>query len=180
MTNSTLSGPSEAHTVEGPSVEISSIPDPVCGRAVNGPSRFATELGKDLGEDRSESGVEDADELVVGPGRVQERTEEIKDGALPRFPQSPANGNDGFEGGVVKGGKKKSCPDGLEAAAEFLGRQIDAYSESFEDVGSAALGGDAAIPMFHDRNTVCREQEDARGRDVEEIQLVATCSAHVE
>ena len=103
------------------------------------PGGLASERGQDLCEDGSNGRVEDADELVFVPGRIEEWAEEIEHGAFALLAQQLPRGGDGLEGRVIERGEEEAGSDFGEAAAEILWRQVDADTESFEGVGAAAL-----------------------------------------
>lgn len=68
----------------------------------------------------------------------------------------------------------------LDASSEFFCPKVDPDSQSFKNIGTAALGGDAAISVFHDDGSGGGGDEHGGGGDVEKVKLVATGAADIE
>ena len=58
--------------------------------------------------------------------------------------------------------------------------KIDRNTEGLENVGSAAFRGDPAVAVFDQPGTRAGRDKHDRGRDIEEPELVASRSAHVD
>jgi hypothetical protein len=96
------------------------------GAAVNGPGSLAAETLQNVCKNGAEIFIENADELVVRAGGIQERTEDVENGSLPAFGEKFSNRYDGFERGMIERGKEKAGSNLFDTVAKFVGRQIDA------------------------------------------------------
>jgi hypothetical protein len=93
---------------------------------VNGPGSLAAETLQNVCKNGAEIFIENADELVVRAGGIQERTEDVENGSLPAFGEKFSNRYDGFERGMIERGKEKAGSNLFDTVAKFVGRQIDA------------------------------------------------------
>lgn len=148
--------------------------------AVDDPSFAAAESGEHFCVGWEQFTRVHAHELMLGPGGVEERAEEIKDGGDSAIGEAPANGSDDPEGGVIGWGEEKTEAVAFDAFAQFFGTQFDANAEGFEDICAAAFGGDGPVAVFEDDRMACGEDEHGGGGDVEEFELIATRAADIE
>lgn len=123
---------------------------------------------------------ENADELGVGTGGIEQGAEEIEDGAAAFAAELFADGGDFGEGGVVFGREEKDGADFFHAGSGFFGRQIGADAEGGEDVGAAGFLCHAAVAVFDDGNAEGGEDEDGAGGDVKDLEAAAASAATVE
>ena len=81
-------------------------------------------------------GIEHADDLVRGAGRIRQRAEHVEDGALPDFAARPAAC---FMAGWNFGANKKPMPTSSMHLAHLLRRQIEVDPQRGQHIGAAAL-----------------------------------------
>src|SRR5271154_5058825 len=105
-----------------------------------------------------------ADDLRGGSGGVGERADEMKDGADA---EGAADGHDGLHGRVERGCVEEGEAMFAEVGRAFGGRESYGNAERFEDVGGAALRGDAAVAVFGDGGSGGGGDEGSGGGDVE-------------
>ena len=132
-----------------------------------------SEPGEDVGEDGAERFFEDADQLMAGTGGIEERSENIEDGALAFFGEELPDRNHRFEGRVIHGSKEETGADFVNASGELPGWQVDPDAEGLEDIGATAFRSDPAIAVLDDADTGSGEHEDAGGRHIEQVEFVA-------
>ena len=164
-------GPDGGELVHSPGLACTSVYSP-------GP--LAAQSLENLGKDRTEPGIEDPDELVVGSNGIEKRPENIKNASLPLGGELLSHRDDRFEGRVIVRGKKKAGSDFVEATNKVFRTEIDSDPQRFEGIGSAALRSDSAVPVFDHGHPCCGEDKDASGRYVEKVQLIAAGPADIE
>ena len=119
----------------------------LAGFAVDYEGVTGVEEGHGLSGEGNKVGGVDSHDLSGGSGGIGERADEVEDGADA---QGSADRHDGFHGGMECGGVEEGEAMLAEGAGSFFGRQGDGDAEGFEDVGGAALAGDATIAVFGD------------------------------
>ena len=114
-------------------------------RAVDHPDAAAAKLAQDFRVDGGQFGGENADELVVGPGRIQQGAQQVEDRADAFGGKLPPHGADGLERRVILRREKESEARRFQAAAQGGGGQVERHTERGEHVGPAAFGGHGAV-----------------------------------
>ena len=152
----------------------------VGGGAVNDPGGFATKFLDDGSVGLLHCGRKNADQLVVGPGGVEQRPEQIKHRGVAFHGKLTADASDGFKRGMIGGGKKKAAPGAVDAALEGGGGGFDLDAECFENVGPARFGGDGAVTMFEHVSSTGGEDEHDGGGNVKKLQAIAAGAADID
>src|ERR1051326_5309396 len=133
-----------------------------------------------VGHRFTELGTRDAHELGTGPGRVEERAEEIEQGALAARGAELEGGADVLEGRMIFWREEKGEAMVAQPGGGFFGPQFDAEAERFEHVGAASLRGDGAITVLGHGDTRGGGHERHSGRDVEGVEPVTARAADIE
>ena len=76
--------------------------------------------------------------------------------------------------------KHESHASLLDAAPEFIRRQINPHPQCLQHISPATLRGDAAVTMLHHHRTRSSRHKHRSCRNIEQIQLVATSAAHIQ
>ena len=127
-----------------------------------GPLR--AEPAEDIGQKFGQPGVEDTEDLDVGPGRVGQRSEDIEDG--PDADLAPrADGI--FHRAMQGGGKEKANADLANALADLFRSQVEGDTRGLKDIGAAAFARYGPVPVFGDDAAGAGDHEGRGGRDVE-------------
>jgi hypothetical protein len=113
-------------------------------------------------------------------GRVEERSQEIKNGPLSALCAKFASSADMPECGVIVRGKEKSEAMLAQGAGSFFGREINSDAQGFQNIRTAGLRCHRAVAMLCNRHPCRSANEGDCGGDVERIQSVASRAANVE
>ena len=76
--------------------------------------------------------------------------------------------------------KHESHASLLDAAPEFIRRQINPHAQRLQHISPATLRGDSTVSVFHHHRSRGRRHKHRGRRNIEQIQLVATSAAHIQ
>ena len=112
----------------------------------------------------------DSDDHARRSGRVEERTEDIEDGA---HAESLADGHDVLHGGMEGGSEHERDASLLQARLHTRRRLRNLDSKLFEDISRAALRGDRPVAVLGDLDAARGDDEGGAGREVDRVEAVA-------
>jgi hypothetical protein len=155
-------------------------PLPCTGAAMHHPRTFAAELQQDFTEGPRQLRIKHADELVVRPARIQQRSQHVENRALPFGGEQLPRLRHRLERRMIQRRKKEAEPDALDARDHTFLRQVDLDAQRLQHIRATCLGGDAAIAVLRHAHASRREDEHRRARHIEEMQLVSACADDIE
>lgn len=117
------------------------------------------------------------DQLVRGPGGIDERPDEIEDRPDRKV---PADRGDFAHRRVKRWREEKDETVAFERLLGLLAGPFDRNSERFENVGGTAARGDGSVAMLGDGDTRRRANQRGRGGDVERAGAAPARSAGVQ
>lgn len=148
--------------------------------SMHGEAGGVTEAAEGLGQRCGPGLGEDADQRMGGAAGVDEGAEHVEDRAAALGGEQFAGGGDVFERGVKGRGEEEDVAELIKGLAEDRWRRVEAKSQAGEQVGAAALGGDAAIAVFHHRHAGGGEDEGDQAGDVKGAGMVAAGADHID
>ena len=76
--------------------------------------------------------------------------------------------------------KHESHASLLDAAPEFIRRQINPHPQRLQHIRPATLRGDATVAVLHHDRARGRRYKHRGRRNIEQIQFIAACPAHIQ
>ena len=149
-------------------------------RTVNDPRALTSECQQDLAKSTGQRRIKNTDKLVIRARWIQQRAEQIEDGALTFRAENLAGFRHGFEGGMIQRGKKEPEADGFDPACHAIDRQINADTQSLQHIGTAGLAGHTTIAVLGHTDSAGSENEHRGRGDIEEMQFVTTRAHHIQ
>ena len=135
---------------------------------------------QDVRERGAKFGARDADKLRGRPRGIEERAEEVEDGAPAALRAKFARGANVTERRVKVRREKESEMMLAQRTRGRFGRQLDFDAEGFQDVRTPGLRSDGAVAMLGDCHLSRGADNGHGGGDVESVEAVAARAANVE
>ena len=145
--------------------------------AMDDPDALGAEIAQDLGHGLRPLGVEHADQLAPGAGRVGERAQQVEDG--PRAELDPRRPHVAH-GAVVPGRHEEADPGLPQRFADERHVRVDGDAEGGEQVGRARARRERAVAVLGDGHAAACGHQRRSGRDVEGALRVAARAAGVD
>ena len=133
-----------------------------------------TQLLQGEGDFRHQRWCIDTDERVGRPPRVDERAEDVKNRALPAGGERLAGGSHVAKGRMVGRCEIETVTQLLERQAGLFRSRLKIDTQRREQIGAAALGGDATIAVLHHWHPGTGQDQGDDTGDIETTGVVAT------
>jgi len=144
--------------------------------AVHGPPTLAAKQPERFRIDGKQLSIKNPCELEIRTGRIEQRTEQVKDRRTSLFRQSFADWRNGFECRMEQRCEEKAAPCGVQSSS---GRQIEPNSKCLQDVRATTFRGDPAVPMLDNTRATSRSHKHDGSGDVEKPRPVPARAAYI-
>src|SRR5205085_4892300 len=108
--------------------------------------------------------------------RVRERAKNVEDRANTNLASRRA---DMFHRGMVSGSKHEAEASLSHAVCHLFRAEIDAYTERFKHIRTAAAAGSGAVAMLGDKCACSGSQNTRTCRDIEGTRTISACTAGI-